>query len=216
MKRLRSLFMLSVLTLPLNAGVLYTSFGPGDSFNCCSGLGTGHGAELSNGGIILAAPFIPIVTAALDAIEIGALLIVTGDLVPDASIWLLADDSGLPGSALESYTLTGVMTVPPLIITATSASHPSLSAGTQYWVAFAPPDLINGKLAWLFNDQGRTNMFAGRIGALDSGGWAGVTWPPLPTELAFRISGTEIPEPATIVTLSVGLFLALTIRLYKQ
>jgi hypothetical protein len=70
-----------------------------------------------------------------------------------AVISLLKDSGGVPGSLLESWTVTNLPTgVPPTPTTVTDTQGVKLEAGKQYWVAVQPPGADT--LVWWWNGQG--------------------------------------------------------------
>ena len=171
MRKIVGLSFLSAYWLAADAHAapvtLFSDFGVADAFNCCSGYSLGGGASRGNGGFTVAAPFTASVTATLGRLDIGISVDATGNLSPNLNIQLLADAGGLPGAVLESFSLTGVATVAPIIVSANSATHPLLAGGVRYWVLVAPPDLLNSKDGWLLNTTSATAspFVAARTGA---------------------------------------------------
>lgn len=183
----------------LKAGpiTLFSDFGPGNAFNCCVGDPLGGGAANGNGGFTLAAPFTPSTTAYLSQIDVAVSVDVTGNKSPDLNAFLLSSSGNMPGAVLESFSLTGVATVQPSIISFTSRVHPLLLSGTQYYVALAPADLINSKDGFLFNTTGAVAS-PSKFLSIGSGPFAGNAGSIQP---AFRVTGDTnppaIPEPST-------------------
>jgi hypothetical protein len=184
---------------PVRADIIFSDFGSGDTFNCCLGYGLGNGAASGNAGFTVAASFTPLSRALLNTLELGVSLDISGNLRPDLNVRLMSDSGGLPGGIIESFLLSGV-TIAPVIVSANSTAHPLLERGVQYWVAAAPPDLVDGKIGWLLNSTGASApLVAARVGA---GPW-GTTGTVQP---AFRVSGTPttVPEPASLALFGAG------------
>jgi hypothetical protein len=57
-------------------------------------------------------------------------------------VWVTADNNGSPGTVLEKFIVTGfpngLTTQPPPITVISSAIHPPLTAGTQFWLVIGP------------------------------------------------------------------------------
>jgi hypothetical protein len=211
MRKNDGLFGLIFVAISLSPGAyagpvtLFTDFGPADAFNCCAGYGTGHGAETGTAGFSVAASFTASLTATLNRIDVGVSIDHTGNLSGDVNIWLLTNSGGFPGGILESFSLINAATIAPIIVSANSTAHPMLLAGVEYWIAIAPPDLINGKIGWLFNSTGATAPYiSARVGA---GPWGFGSSGDSTTQPAFRVIGDAVPEPASATLLAIGLVL---------
>ena len=161
MKKLTPLFVvfLSVITLsvPANADVLYSTFGPGQSFDNI-GWRVGAGSSYSNNQQI-AAPFTLSFDAILDSIDFAA----DYDLDPNQLTVNLVhseDDSGLPstdpGKVIESFNFTNLSPL-PTIYTGKSLLKPLLKGSTQYWVVLRTDDTTT-RLWWNQNNIGRTGF----------------------------------------------------------
>ena len=174
------------------AASVFSTFGPGDSFNAGS-LGSVGGptaiVEFSAG-----ASFTPSGNATLVSIDYASSFFSgTNSLI----IKLLGSDSGgLPdeSNVLESWTsVAGDPTAD--VRTVTSVLDPTLVSGTQYWVALFP-GASDTFIGWNDNDQG---VLGGRAFTQNSGPWtAQPSFAPTP---AFRVNGTAagpvIPLPAS-------------------
>lgn len=124
-----------------NAGVIYSTFGVGQSFQTCCGK-TVFGESF-------AVPFQVSVGASLASIDVALeYLAGTNDFIVN----LAADNSGIPGSVLESFHLAGVPSV-GAIMTANSILTPALVTGTTYWVEVLPGAADTAGL-WMANNQG--------------------------------------------------------------
>jgi hypothetical protein len=104
------------------------------------------------------------------------------------------DAGGVPGTAVETWTTSGG----PGLSTVSSVLDPVLVSGQTYWLlANVSGDTFMG---WHLNDQGATS----HTYANDGPGWE----PTAPTDVAFRITGTPVPEPTSALALASLLLLA--------
>ncbi len=205
--RLKSIPVLLVLFLlagaaPLGAGIVYSNFGPGDSYNSGAGWTIGHPDLRMDQGHA----FTPVSSFTLGQIDF-ALGLASG--TNQAELWLMSDAGGEPGSVIESFSFTGTMGAfgdlnPPL--SATSVLQPELLAGVQYWIIASAP-VEDTWAAWNLNDQGATGLHASRQ---FGGAWALTSDDALG---AFRIQDAAIPEPGTFLLLLGGLGLLVCRRL---
>jgi hypothetical protein len=207
---LAAVALLSVGLGPAKADELYTTFGPGDSFNNFAGdifAGSGSGVYQST-----ALEFSPSETATVDQVRFAAFVNVAGSV--DAV--LAADDGGKPGATLEdlgSVTPSGT----PAIYSLTSSLHPQVTAGSEYWLILQPTDpnsnLFGGwdiSFPEVFGTKGYTNDPAHQSWSVLTG--TGV-W-----QDAFDIQGTQVstPEPATSTLLGLGGLLSLSAGWWRR
>jgi hypothetical protein len=204
--RIAAIFLMMVLALlaggagQIKAEVIFSNFGPGDSYDL------NHGATIGLAGgtyIDTAVTFTPIGNSfTLDRIELAVGLANPagqgfGPNLLDVA--LTTSVGGFPGSVLEMFHFVDAMGPftswnAPLI--ADSALHPLLSEGTQYWLVASAPD-PGTTAAWNWNTTGDLGAHAQRV---NGGSWFFVT----PSRGAFRVSGTAVPEPSTFPLLSLG------------
>jgi hypothetical protein len=160
MRKLTLLFtvFLSIITLsvPAHADVLYSTFGPGQSFDNSESSGWLVGSGYSYNQQI-AAPFILSFDAILDSIDFAA----DYDLGPNQlTVDLVHDDSGLPstdpGKVIESFNFTNLSQL-PTIYTANSLLNPLLKGSTQYWVVLKADNSAT-QLQWNWNNIGITGF----------------------------------------------------------
>jgi hypothetical protein len=111
---------------------------------------------------------------------------------------------GLPGGVIESFSIgTGILGTlgdPNPLIVENSSLHPSLLAGTQYWITVSLA-AATSSVAWNWNN---TSDPADEALSLDGG----TTWGSYGlTPGAFEVDGTPatVPEPGTIFLLGSGL-----------
>jgi len=123
----------------------------------------------------------------------------------------IRDNNGvLPNTLVEKITENpGNITDTPTALTYNSTDHPTLSAGTTYWLTLEPKtentvsDINNCMMDWYTSNtasvSGATKMYM-------EGSWGewGATGPEL-REGAFRIIGTAVPEPSSIAFFGIGL-----------
>jgi uncharacterized protein (TIGR03437 family) len=158
--------------------VLSATFDPGDEFG-----GAGHNIGGDNNWVV-AAEFVPSVTASLASVELAAIrLNDRGSNSRSLEIDVCVDSSGEPDCAvpLDSLTLTG-LTTDRQAHSAESASKPLLTAGTPYWLVVAVPNPPNDSVRWIWIED-RKGDNARRSGA---GPWQVAIEEPA---LAFRILG---------------------------
>jgi hypothetical protein len=114
------------------------------------------------------------------------------------TVSLMSDTGGHPGTALESFALTGVpFYTNPAIEQFTSSIHTQLNEGTTYWIAAIPNerDTAGG---WFINSTGATGV--------SKTGNDGVTWSAFAdtASAAFEVDGTLLtPEPSTLTVATV-------------
>jgi len=194
------------LALPVSgfAHTLYNNLESGNVATAPGGycLGTGNCASSY---WVDAIAFTPSVTAALSDIGI-TLAYVSGQ--NSATIQLLGDSSGLPGSLIESWTVDNLFafqggTATPATFV-TSTSNPILDAGQQYWVAGiagTPGDKAN-LLYWMAPQPATFTPFA----TSQDGGPYTIVPNPYVGDGGFRVDGTPVaaPEPSSLMMFGSG------------
>jgi hypothetical protein len=150
------IFLLSVflsiitLSVPAHAGVLYSTFGPGQSFDNSESSGWLVGLSYNQE---IAAPFILSFDSILDSIDFAA----DYDSGPNQlTVDLVYDDSGLPstdpGKVIESFNFTNLSLL-PTIYSVNSFHKPFLKGSTQYWVVLKVDNNAT-LLQWKWNNIG--------------------------------------------------------------
>lgn len=171
--------------------VVFNSFGPGDSYDSALLHVAGSGAGMYEA---VAIAFTPSASANLTSISFPAQGLLDVNMV-------LAKDSGSdsPGSALETF--SSIALGADTILTVNSVLHPSLTAGTTYWLEMLPTDPNTfGFGGW----NGTNPNVAGDEAQQDiPNGF----WQTIPTSeiAAFDVRGTvATPEPGSLSLLASG------------
>ena len=190
-----------------HAGViLFSDLGESPVYNCCnnyfgiSGPTSGAGAQLTE-----YSSFAPSSTALLGQIDV-ATEYVSG--TNSAQLILAADSAGLPGTVLETWTLTNLPALGTCCVlqTVTPTSAIMLISGVQYWVGASA-------IATDTFDILNTNSIgaSGPVAESFNGGPVFGSTAPL---VAFDV--LSVPEPGTFVLVAAGLALCLARRRYPS
>lgn len=173
--------LVSIGTVQSNAAVIYSTLGPGNSYN------TGIGWTISSSQYI-AMPFT--VTGGDYFFNSAEAALFGSGGGGNVILRLRANNAGLPGSILETIPLGGVTGVPNLL-TANSTIQSVLQNGNTYWLEILPASGFLG--GWNWANAGFTGPFA-----FSNNG--GVTYFNTSGQLsAFRINGTLTPEPLSVL-----------------
>ena len=196
----------------IQAGAIVSTFGPGDSYQSCCGLGNVFPADLAY------AFQTPIGS---DYTFTGAALALSEGIgsTNAVDIFLAGDASGQPGAILESFHLVNFLgpagaANPPVVVT--SVINPVLTAGGVYWLIEAPTTSGNG-VNWLTALIPSTDpLRASGVG--NSGPWTVANVSVLGNNPgAFDIFANpvapSVPEPGTVLLMGSGFGLA---ALYKR
>jgi len=183
--------------------VIFSDFGPGNSFSTSVGAGIRGSTVEPPSGLSQAMAFTS-----------GANFTFTNLFLPlsvaqgtgSAMVALMSDASGAPGAVIESWTVTNLPSIfSPTILQITSTLNPALSAGTQYWVGVFPV-AADSNIAWWHNNIGNVGPTAFAF-ASDP---VSANWTVLNTSqttlAAFEIQGVNpVPEPGTLLLMATGL-----------
>jgi PEP-CTERM motif len=194
---IRFFLALSLVAGSIMADTIFSTFGPGDSFDTISdgnhSYDVGGGAFNSNIEDQQASSFVPTESFVLDSIRVGAFNFEGSNQL---TVYIAAGATE-PGAPIESFSVTGIPST-ATILTFDSTLHPLLDDGTRYWVVLTKDDLAGGADEWSLNTAG----FLGRSFMLFQNG----VWHDRPTAVApaFDVSGT-VPEPSSIALLFTAL-----------
>jgi hypothetical protein len=176
------------------AAIIFSTFGPGDSFAPNSYWGAGR--DFTGRTWASAMAFSPTSTADLDRIEVP---VAWFEGTNSIRVQLLEDNAGSPGDVLEAFALANLPshddTYFPTVLD--SVLHPELVAGAQYWLTVLPgadDTFVGWNMSW-------PKVRGWLAGSFD----VGVTWyPPSDARLAaFQIEGADVPEPISLIIWSV-------------
>lgn len=211
--RKSSWIILSVLLVAIGAqnanantaDIIFNTLGPGNSYDTTTGQQfyqvSLFGETLDH---YIAESFIPTATESLGQILLAvnvptgesAIVSVTNNF--DWSLLGLGTDG--PGTALESFTLTGNST--PGIVDLTSGLNPVLTAGQKYWIQVDAGTQYAQPGTWYNNNQGITGEVATNIDVCK------LLCGPLTTDTTAPavevLSITPSPEPATLGMFAAG------------
>ncbi len=218
--RTHRVVVLTAVVLLLAAGqagadILYSTLGPGDSYDVQTRLALGDPGSWDQGYKFL---FGGSQSYSLDAIEVAiGQYFHEGEPVGanELDLWLMSDDGGRPGSIIEAFNFQGQMADfsqwHPLLV-ATSVSRPILDPGTPYWLVASTPH--DGTIAaWHSSEPMAFGLaYAWRSG---TGDWeyygSGTDWyiHEGPVQMAaFRVTGSVVPLPGAVVLGCLGIGMA--------
>jgi hypothetical protein len=177
------------------ADIIFNNFGAGNTYQPVVGNPVGvFGATT----FTQAEAFTPTASFTLDSVSLALSHVANTNSV---TVMLETDAGGKPsGVSLETATIMGLPAFGTngMPVSFTSAVHPLLQAGNQYWLVASS----TGENEWNLNSIGELGPHAGSIN--------GVPFGPVTTEqAAFEVLGTPagaaVPEPTTLALLTIGL-----------
>lgn len=192
-----------------HAATLYTTFGPGNSYDTHTGLTIGSPADYLCMQSI-ADPFAVSTSARLDSIDV-AVQWLRG---PNELIINIAQDkSGIPSNnIIESFHVNILMDSEyhtPSIYTVYSSIHPILDPSSKYWICLTVPDLSNSMLGWMSTYNNAPGPDAYNTIFTDFT-W---TYNSNAQTMAFAVNGAAVPEPSAFLLIGCSLAgLALRLR----
>ena len=197
--------MLTILLCAANAGatdILYSTLGPNGEYDTGSGYFV-DGANFFNQ--VIAMPFTPSKSENV-ADAVLALGNFAGGNSP-VNVFLESDASGVPGNILATFTQQG--TIQPFtsggsLITFNNCTGTcAVSTATQYWIVAQETD-PGTEQAWMFAYQDQTGPAAFNQLGSATGPWNQFN----STLTGFRVDGSAVPEPGTLVMLGSGIVAA--------
>ena len=176
------------------ASIVFTNFGAGLSYDITSGNPVGNAFDGND--YAEANSFQPSASGPLQLLRLA--LSCAFSCQDPLTVSLTANSGGQPGSVLESFQLDGSALGPigtnnPLLVL-TSVLHPSLTAGTEYWVSVGAG--LTDSAAWNLNITG--DVFDQAISSDNGATWfspSGLTPGALEVDTATQNGGS--PEPGS-------------------
>ncbi len=184
------------LTKSVSGGVIFSTFGPGDSF-ALSGEGVSGPSSSVGAEIFWGAAFTPTSDASLGEIDVAFIRSQIPSDSPRFQLSLYGSDvSGKVGALIDSFAILDAPSTRTIIST-TASDHPELLVGTKYWLIAKPADSNSLVYWWLSSPTVTGDAYASSAGPDNY-----ISNYPLP---AFRLlSASAVPEPSSIVLSLIG------------
>jgi len=187
--------ILLLLAVPCYAGPIFSTLGPGDTYDTSSGYTIGRSGYAYDKGNQFSftgpSPYF------LDTIELAASRVGgTNEL----EVWLMSDAAGKPGAIMEAFAFVdalGPFGQDNALLVGNSVAHPILKPGTNYWLIASAPNSDT----WAAFNNSSPEVFGTRASRQGTGSWDVRTDTPM---AAFRVEGTPIPAPGALVLGGIG------------
>lgn len=181
------------------ADIIYSTLGPGDSFQI-NDSNEGHLGYYPGCGFITMADSFVVSGGdyTLGTVELAAALI---NGVNELDVRLMTDFNSEPGNVIEAFhfsNMMGTVGISNPLILGTSAVKPLLTNGTRYWLVATVSDSQSHAI-WNMSSPAVYGLVASRIYEYSWG------TSPYTKQSAFRISSAAVPEPASMLLLCLGL-----------
>ena len=180
--------LVCLLSVPASGVSVYSTFGPGDSFNSSSGTSLGYVGGAIDSVFVQGMSFqVTEHDYYLDSVDVALSSFRGSDSV---LLSVLMDNGGMPGAFLGSAVVTAPVR-PARVVFAEMSGSVVLQGGNQYW-------LVGETIGGGVNDWWRSEPAVTGLRAYTRDGGA---WQDYPATLAaFRINGTIVPEPMTLIS----------------
>ena len=187
------------------AGVIFSTFGPGDSHS--TGFSFDVTSPPANGSTdrdeAMGFSVQGVNDFTLTSIELAVINSFSNNGGTLMDVYLMSDVAGEPGSVIESFQLDLPAAFFGGILTASSLLNPILQAGSEYWLVASATE-PNSFLGWYFDNNGFTEPEGPSLVRVNNGEWQVHTF----GRGAFRVNGdsieSSVPEPSTIALLLTG------------
>jgi hypothetical protein len=197
---LLALAVCCIISIPAAADTIYNTFNTGDTYGCCSGWGV-SGPDGPNKQVTNAQEFTAGGSAFVTEVDLG-ISVLQGNGDATAALYTVGGN-GSPGTLLGSWGFTAHQNFGDCcaVETINTNGGPMLTQGTDYFMMLSAP----GQNVDVWNDN-----TTGAKGDVQISRNNGNTWSDQGVTIlsAFRVEGTAVPEPGTLVMLGSGIVAA--------
>jgi hypothetical protein len=186
--------------------LVFTSYGPGDTYDTTLGYTLGQGYSEGN-------LFQPSMTGMLAEIDLALSHYIGSTVV---NMQLMTDNNNMPGTVIESFTLnpTTAFGTQGVAVPAISVLHPILDAQKTYWLILSSDSASAN--AWYNNSQGMVGprYCSGPVPCFMNTNALVMPY----TMAAFDVVDSQIlaPEPSTFLLMAGALLGGLAVRLRRR